>query len=315
MLCFTLSGDASEEYKDMKTARISILLLCLFALVASSTQARAEDYGAILEKKVKSVLGAKKFKHYEWISYPTNNFGVMTLFIVKKRGAKPKPEDQECATFSCLKMNPDTLSAKQVEDVNGYADTGKGGVLNLTEDDKSSLSLSTLTNLLKVLKLSGDLSYTSGVTTTLSLGTATVRFLVKDKALDYIAGLPKDSRIAKAYSTDTLAIVVSDVMLDSMEVTLKVDKAVNAGLDAGLTKKANENKVQGDDQTVQVKVNNAGDGTYLLKVTQPVIVARLVATKPFGQTRGVEFHGKLAKWNDGWVPADTIHEDDSPESK
>jgi hypothetical protein len=299
----------------MKFQRISVLL-CLAALLICRQQVRAQDYGATMEKKVKSALGAREFKHYEWISYPTNNFGLMTLFIVDKQGAKPKPENQECATFTCLNINPDTLTAKQIESVNGYADPGKGGALSLNADDKSSLSLSAvLPKILSVLNLSGDLSNTLGVTTTMSLGAATVRFLVKDKALTYIAGLPKDSRIGKAYLGGTLAIVVSDVMVDSMDVTLKINKALNANLDADLTGKVNENRVFGDGDKLQVKVNKSGDGTYVLKITQPVIVARLIATKPFGKARGAEFHGKSAKWNDGWVPADTIPQEDSPDKK
>src|SRR5437870_1749122 len=235
----------------MKFARVSILF-CLGGLFLAGQQARSQDYGATMEKKVKSALGAREFKHYEWISYPTNNFGIMTLFVVDKQGAKPKPEDQECATFTCLKINLDSLTAKQIESVNGYADLGKGGPITLNADDKSSLSLSAvLPKILSVLNLSGDFSNATGVTTTMSLGPATVRFLVKDKALTYITSLPRDSRIGKAYSEGRLEIVVSDVMVDYMDVNLKINKTLNASLDANLSGKANQ--VFGDGDKLQVK--------------------------------------------------------------
>src|SRR5258706_15097192 len=88
----------ARTYMRLQTTLVSGLC----AIVCSTSIATAQDYGATMERKIKSVLGARELRHYEWISYPTNNFGVMTMFITDSKGKKIKvPEDQECATFTC----------------------------------------------------------------------------------------------------------------------------------------------------------------------------------------------------------------------
>ena len=275
------------------------LLFCVGVYCLMAVPLCAQDYGATMKKKVQSVLGAKDLKNYEWISYPTNNFGVMTMFIVDAKGQKIKPENQECATFTCLGLKPSDLNAEQLKDVDGYADIGEGGSITLNDDEKKALSLSAvLPKILSVLNLSGNVDRSTGITTTMSLGPATKRFLVKQKALDYIDKLPENSRVKSALTQGRLGIVIADVELNSMDVTLKIDKKLNAGLDAELSGKVN--KVFGEGDKLSVQINNTGDGTYVLKVTQPVIVARLTATKPFGNARGGGFPAELAAWNRDW---------------
>jgi hypothetical protein len=141
---------------------------------------------------------------------------------------------------------------------------------------------------------------------------ATVRFLAKDKTLTYITRLPDNSRILKAYSNGTLCIVVSDVIVDSMDIVLKIDKKLNAGFDANLRRKVN--RVFGDGDKLQVKIGINDNGFYILRITRPVIVARLIASQAFGAARGADFKGKLGKWNRGWIPIALADEESQPEN-
>lgn len=282
------------------TSRMIFIPILSLAICSSVARVNGQDYGATMEKKVKSVLGAQELKHYEWISYPTNNFGIMTMFIADAKGKKIKTENQECATFTCLGLKASDLNPEQIKNVNGYADIGSGGSITLTDAEKKSLSLSAvLPKILSVLNLSGNLDQSTGVETTMSLGTATKRYLVKQKALDYINGLPGNSRVKTALAQGRLGIVIADVYVDSLDVNLKINKALNAGLDAALT--GTVNQVFGDGDKLSVKVTKAENGSYTLKVTQPVIVARLTVTTPFGTAKGGDLPVKLAPWNRGWA--------------
>jgi hypothetical protein len=297
------------------TQRIASLFV-FAGLLLLSGGLRAQDYGAMMTKKVQKGLSKQQFTHYEWISYPTNNFGLATMFIVEKKGQRPKAQNQWCATFKCLGVKPEDVNkliAEQVKMVKGFAEIGDGGPINFTDDEKESLTRSAvLPTILAILDVSRNVDRTTGVNATIALGAATVRFLAKDKALTYITKLPGNSKIHKAYSNGTLCIVVSDVMVDSMDIVLKIDKKLNAGFDANLRRKVN--RVFGDGDKLQVKVGSNDNGFYFLRITRPVIVARLIASQALGAGRGAEFKGKLGKWNDGWMPVALAEEESQPEN-
>jgi hypothetical protein len=157
-----------------------------------------------------------------------------------------------------------------------------------------------LPKILSILDVSGSFDHSKGITTTMALGSATMRFLKKEPALKFINGLPDDSRLKRASKSDLLAVVVADVVIDTMDISLQVDTSTNAAADATLTGKANQ-VFTGDDK-LSFKLNKSTGGKYSIKVTQPVVVARLTATKPFGAFRGGDFPkaAKLAKWRSDW---------------
>jgi|SRR5579859_5946268 len=288
---------------------VNVLLAAL--TLSAAPVVCGQDYGKTMEREVEKSLGQSQFKHYEWLSYPTNNFGIMTTFIVNKPGGKVRSGDQECATFTCIGQNQDALTAPQVMDVNGYADVGLGGAITLSDDEKNSLTLSSvLPSILSVLNLSGALNSSHGITTKLTIGPATLRFLVKQKAEDYIKSLPDTSRIKVAYRQNRLGLVIADVVLETMDVDLKVDKKMNASLDASLTGKVDQ--VFGKGDKLSVAVQRAGDGEYTLKISHPVVIARLIATKALStDARGGDLQGKLIPWNRGWVVT-SVEESPSP---
>lgn len=281
--------------------RIAKLCAVIVSLTSSAPFLPAQDYGVVMERKIRSVLGKNDLKGYQFLSYPTNNFGLMTMYILDRKGDKPSNLNQECATFSCLGLVDPPSDAKQLKTINGYADIGFGAPLTLTETEKNSLTLSTvLPKILSILDVSGSFDHSKGITTTMALGSVTMRFLKKGPALTFINGLPDDSRLKRASKADLLAIVVADVVIDTMDISLQVDTSTNAAADATLTGKANQ-VFTGDDK-LSFKLSKSTGGKYSIKVTQPVIVARLTATKPFGTFKGADFPkaAKLAKWRADW---------------
>lgn len=274
------------------------------SLQLAQPNAAAQDYGSLMAREVRRVLGDKDLRGYQFLSYPTNNFGIMTMYVLDKPSDNPKAANQWCATFTCLGLKgKEPTDPSAVKNVNGYADIGGGGPITLTDEQKRSLSVSALLpKILQVLDVGGNVDLSRDVIPTLSLGPATLRFLVKQTALDYLRSLPSSSEIKKAFDQNRLAIVIADVVIDSIDVSLKVNKSSNAGLNAQLSGKVNQ--VFGSGDQLQVKVAGSSDGNYTLKVTEPVVIARLTVKKPFGTTRGGDLPTRgapdLNAWNRDW---------------
>lgn len=276
-------------------------------LTAGFSLLGATNYGSLMEQKVKAALGGD-FKEYQWLSYPTNNFGLATAFILPRPKAKPSDKNEWCATFTCLGMEDKNVPTDPVEvlSVAGYADTGEGGgPLSLSDEEKRSLAISAvLPAVFRLLGLNVAVGATSDVKTELTMGPATKRFLKKQKMLDYINQLPSSNKLKQAFDENRLALVVADVVIDSMDVTITPNKDKNANVDAKLN--SNVGKILGSGSDFTVKVDSAANGVYGLKIQRPVIVARLTLTQPFegrgpGGTPPPQFSGKLFEWT-GWIP-------------
>jgi hypothetical protein len=120
----------------------------------------------------------------------------------------------------------------------------------------------------------------------------------------YIHGLPAGSEIKKAFDENRLAIVIADAVIESMDISVKIDTTRNAGLDAQLEGKLNQ--TFGSGNKMQVKLTGSGTGAYALKVTQPVVIARLTVLQPPGERRtGLKalphLVPQLEPWGD-WSP-------------
>jgi hypothetical protein len=276
-------------------------------LLASLSLFGAINYGDLMQQKVKTALGGD-FKDYQWLSYPTNNFGLVTAFVLPKPRAKPSDKNEWCATFTCLGMEDKQMPTTPAEilSVAGYADTGEGGgQLILTDEEKKSLAISAvLPAVFRLLGLNAGVGSTSDIKTELTMGPATKRFLKKQKMLDYINQLPSSNKIKEAFDQNRLALVVADVVIDTMDITLTPNKDKNANLDAKLN--SNVGNVLGSGSSLTVKVDSAASGVYHLKIERPVIVARLTLTQPFegrgpGGTTPPHLSGKLFEWT-GWIP-------------
>lgn len=269
------------------------------AVASTLVLAGCDDYGKLMRKKLQSVLGTSPLwagTRYVWFQYPTNNFGVGTTFILTAKEPTPNENTQRCSTYSCFGIEtpktPDGLRS-----AGGFADFGVGGVITLTEKEVKSLSVSAvLPKVYEVLNVDVGASVKATTTTKLSLGPACVRVLDKVRYEKVLASLGDDPR-KEAFAAGQLGVVVADVMIQSMAITISVNKESAADLGASLDGKVGA--VLGKDAKLKVGVSKNVDGTYTLTCDDPVIVAALIKKQSAGNrlsSAKAEAKG-LAQWD------------------
>jgi hypothetical protein len=251
------------------------------------------NYGDTMRKAFKSAFGSD-FSEYQFVSYPTDNFGIGTSYL-----GSSDPKNFQCATWSCFGITQDAVAAlasahpDKIADINGYADVGKGGSLTLSTDDQKNISLGAVVpSIYNMLGVTANADWTKHVKTTLLMPQGHIRFINADNFATYMKSLPDDNPRKKALKDGTLIVVWSDLVADSMTVTIDVDTTAEADLEAKLSS-ALAGKVgtvigQGADLTF--KVNAAGSGHYELQTVFPVVAAVLAAKPPLD-------HGKLLPQN------------------
>jgi hypothetical protein len=236
---------------------------------------------------VKSVLGNCGIycnaKGYTWFSYPTNNFGLGTTFVLDNSADVPSEANQQCATWRCIGMESAIpTDPEQMRNFGGYADVGgNGGIITLSETEKRDIAVgAVLPEIYKVLSLDANATSSRTVKTTLSLGRVYPRTLARQKFVDYVKALPAGDQRKMAWDKGMLAVAIADYMIDSMDVDISLDTARDLALNAKLTEAVN--KVVGKDTAVKFKVTSSVNGHYTLSVTQPVILATLIRKQPRG---------------------------------
>lgn len=274
--------------------------LTVLAVVFCLAQpAYAVDYGQLMAKRVKEVLG-KRANGYTFATYPVDNFGLATAYE-----DKVDPSKEVCATWDCLGISDDskveTLTADEklklkVGSVQ-YADTGAGPGLKLSDDEKHSLGFKALLpNLLKVLGITVDISHSNNVTTQLNLGPVTIRTLRRKQMTDRLTGPDGHGLEKEVFGRKTLVLVYSDIVVNSMSIDLKVDTSTDANLEAKLqgALAGKVGQIIGKDADLTFKVNRANKGDYSFEVTKPVILA--VYTKKQPQKNPNELGSSDSSW-------------------
>lgn len=256
--------------------RLTVWAVCL-ALVACNQA----DYQSIMQNQLRSFLG-ETFKSYSWISYPTNNFGIGTSFYLKERGDSPTDDRQICATYSCLSTTKNQQPPSDHDSlikVNGFADIGTGSSLQLTENDKSQiLAALNLKKLIQKLTLGAELKIERDLNIVIDIGKAYRRSINKDKLCTFLKQLPPESQMLVAFLEKKLSIVVSDVVIDGFSINVTTSGGVSASLDAKLDSAIG--KVLDTDTGLALNVEKTGNGAYLLKAAEPLIVAKLNSEYP-----------------------------------
>jgi hypothetical protein len=257
----------------MKAPRIASLIS--LALAGLAVAGCANDYAGIMKKKLRAVYG-EDFKGYVWSSYPTDNFGLVTSYRDSKGDA-----DFICATWGCLRQPPPADPVALLK-INGYAEPGGGGKVELEDKSSSSISGSAvLPEIYKILKISADASATKDVTTSIALGRSYKRLLDRDMMQRFLRDLPADTPLKSAFSQGRLVLIVGDVVVDSMSITISVDANRNGKLAAELASAL--------DGTVgkllkgakfDLTVKSADKGKYTLEIKNPVILAVLAKKQP-----------------------------------
>ncbi len=270
------------------------------ALGISANVASAVDYGQLMAKKVKAVLGSK-VKKYTFSTYPVDNFGLGTAYDGKVDATK-----EICATWDCLGLSDDTKVAalsdeQRLKVVAGgiqYGEVATGVALSLTEDEKHSIGLNAvLPKLLQVLDITGDFSYTNDVTVTLTLGPVSIRTLRRQAMMDKLnsdSAHPLEKTVWNN-GKGTLVLAYSDVILSSMKIEVKVNPETKADLDAKLNGalQGKAGQVIGTGSDLSFKLDNSTKGDYTLEIAKPMILAVYTKKQPAKGVLGAE-----GGWND-----------------
>jgi hypothetical protein len=242
-----------------------------------------------MTKKVRDSLG-DDYKDYSSFSYPTNNFGLLTLYTPSGGSEKVYDRDFLCDMWNCIGVADNNIPADQKKALamNGYAAAGDdGAAITLTEKESKTIALdATLPEIYKVLKLSGSVSNSSVVETDLKLGRAYPRKARRAELSQYLNNLPAGDKRKVAYLKGDLLLIVADVVVDSIQVTIKADSDLSAKLDAAIgAPVGNAGKIF-KDASMSVKATSSTKGTYTFEVTKPVILMRLAKKQPAGGELG-----------------------------
>lgn len=234
-----------------------------------------------MEKKLAAAIG-RDVETYTPFSYPTDNFGLATIYA--DTGSRPTLLDQDflCDTWNCLGIeNPPTDSASQIT-VNGFAAVGTGGTIQLTEQEKNELAIKALLpELYQVLGVQGGFDQKRVTRTSLQMGPAHLRKLRRLQFASYVNGLGQDHPLRERYERGDLTVVVADAVVDNIKLDVTLDAEGSAALDAKLDPTAGLVK-QLSGAKLGVKVSKGRAGTYSFEVTRPVIVRRLAKRQPAG---------------------------------
>jgi hypothetical protein len=282
-------------------------LLILAASLASVLDGAPKDYSKIMQAAIRRSLG-NDFREYEWMSYPTNNFGIGTMYVLSSEKEKPSDRNQWCATYTCLGLEGKRapLDATARLTAGGFADVGTGGPLILSDDQSRTLAGEVfLPRLLNVLGINAEAGSASSGQVSIRLGNISRRILKKQAILTYLDGLPAGSPLRKGLEEHRLAMVVADAVIDSLEVDVQSGGNTTREITAKLAPLVN--RVAGSPSTMLVQVRRDQSGKYRLLVGQPVIIARLTLRRPLaGREAGSgdrppQLPPNLQDWTT-WVP-------------
>ncbi len=278
--------------------------------VPGTCEAEPRDYAKIMQAAIRRSLGGD-FREYEWVSYPTNNFGIATMYLLDSPRSKPSDKNQWCATYTCLglegKRAPADASARLT--AGGFADVGTGGPITLSDEESRILAGEVfLPEILNVLGLGAQLAATKNARIGIRMGNVSRRILKKQTLLTYLESLPETSPVRKAMSENRLAIVVADAVVDSLEVNVDTRDSVNSEFGVRLSPLVN--RVTGGTSSMQVQVKRDKTGQYRLIIGQPVIVARLTIKRSLTGSdiapgERATLPADLSGW-DTWVPAGAV---------
>jgi hypothetical protein len=272
-------------------------LLCVVVLGAASVAPAGTNYGDALGKSIISAtITAPEQKYWKPVGYPTDNFGIATLYDGKGVGSLL------CATSTCLGLADNkTETLKNA----GYLEAGKGGSINLDDTQKKSLGLNAVLKLFSLIGLNGKFDSSHSAVVDVDIPSATIRYLIKGKLTDHVKTAPATPAVTEAYTKRRLRAIMADIVVESLTATVKLDDSAAADVKATLDQ--NVGKVLGKDASFGVTYSKTGQGTYKLQTTSPVIVAVAAVQQP---KQGTLEADETQGWQ-GWQPATTKLKTDS----
>jgi hypothetical protein len=269
----------------MRREGTSVILLAALAVAGLLASCDGEDYSAIMRSRVKAALGDQFTinkldpKHFKWLTYPTDNFGVATVYVLPSAGAVPSILDFYCDTWDCLGLAGAIPNDPEKRlSLSGAAAVGRGGVITLSESKMTKLGASAVLPIVaESLKLDAGIEYSKGVEVQLNMGRAALRVLRKSRLGEMVkAWAPEDPRKV-AFLEGRLAVVFADVVVDSLQATIKVNSSLNPKLEAALSQSVGS---FGEGTKFSGSLQRTMAGTYSLVALEPTIIAPLLRLQP-----------------------------------
>src|SRR5258707_443445 len=110
-----------------------IVALTLGFLLAGCSQ----DYQDMTQSMLKKLVGSD-YKKYFWFSYPTDNFGVGTMYETPANVTKLNlDENYLCASATCLQLTDPSAETNELKrlKLSGFADVGEGAAITLNQKE------------------------------------------------------------------------------------------------------------------------------------------------------------------------------------
>lgn len=251
-------------------------MLCAAVSLSVTVGCKSFDYTKVMRQRVSSALGPE-FQRYQVLSYPTDNFGVATMFDGSANNA-----NFLCDTWNCLGINPVPTDESRLRDVNGFAAVGGGGAtISLTEKEKTDIALNLLLpEIYQIVNAGGGYQKKQVVSTTLTIGQAYPRLLRRLQFLPFIQALPKTDLRREAFDAGRLAVIVGDVVLTGVSLKVNLNQTAAGNLDATFDPALPIKVKLFNGAQLGVKVTKEAEGVYTFEMPRPVVAMRLAKKQP-----------------------------------
>lgn len=259
------------------TSRHSILLLAAVCLACNGFNPAEE-----LTNAIGGALG-ETFEDYQSFSYPTDNFGLATIY--RSTDDEVTPDEFDCDMWNCIGVADADIPVDRAANLsmNGFAAVGTGGEITIEKQAEERLAFGVvLPAVARVAGISGGLERERVPEVSLQLGQAHSRLLRRDSVLTALRGLPPTHDRRLAFNQGALALVVADVVIDGFTATIDVKQETGQELDAKLSGTAST--VIGSDAELNFEIRKVVDGRYTINVTRPVIIFRWIKVQTAGGT-------------------------------
>jgi len=231
----------------------------------------ATSYGDTLGNSlIQNLIDANERGDWRPVAYPTDNFGVGTLYDGTGAGTLL------CDTVRCLAVSDnktETLVSK------GFIAAGRGDAVTLTDTQKKSLAIEAiLPKVFAALGLGGKFDRNKVVVTEMQLGNAVIRRAIKGAIGRQISAHAPTPETTTASQSHTIRAVVADLVVESLSAKVTLDQSVEADVKATLDKSIG--KVVGSDASLEFKLGGGQNGKYDITFSRPLIAAVAVKRQP-----------------------------------
>jgi hypothetical protein len=257
-------------------AGVAVLALHLAVVVSAHA---ANNYGKELTKEYRQAFDIKKDDgQYRWFGYAVDNFGVLTSYD-PANSKSWKDSDRICATWTCIGVKQQDIPSDHTLrlNINNFADVGGGGAVTLDDTKKRSIVFSViLPQLASLLKLNGSVDWSKNVTTKMTFKNAYKRSINRDAFRKYLEK-SDNKTLVDAFTAGRLSYIAADIVIEDVDVDMKIDGKLNASADATLTQAAS---IVSKDSSASLKIGTSGNGEYKIHIPGFVILAVQTRSQP-----------------------------------